>query len=99
MILAGKLTDVNVHPDRHWSARARMRMLVGNDGRTAMIKDVNALLTLAIILLGGGLLCGRLAHFIRLPHIVGQILVGIVLGPSVLNLIAPNAVASLGVFT
>jgi PTS system fructose-specific IIC component len=66
--------------------------------RTLMIGGANPILVLAIILLGG-LFGGWLAHRIRLPRIVGQIVVGIALGPSVANLFTAGAVSSLGVFT
>ncbi|MFW8599998.1 cation:proton antiporter [Desulfobacterota bacterium M19] len=52
-------------------------------------------ITLALaILLGGGFLSGRLCQLIRLPSVTGYICVGLLLGPSGLNLIPGTAVGN-----
>jgi fructose PTS system EIIBC or EIIC component len=49
----------------------------------------NALLTLALLLVAG-LAAGALAKRVHLPSVTGQILVGILLGPSVLDVFGPR---------
>jgi PTS system fructose-specific IIC component len=63
-----------------------------------VLQDVNPLLALAVLLLGG-LLGGYLARLARLPHVIGQIAVGVALGPSLLDLFTPGTLTSLGTFT
>ncbi|HEX9639863.1 MAG TPA: cation:proton antiporter [Candidatus Krumholzibacteria bacterium] len=52
------------------------------------------LLTLAIVLLGG-VFSGQLARLIRLPRVTGQIVIGVILGPSVLALVDLPAIHAL----
>lgn len=59
-----------------------------------MIPDAHPLLVFSVILLAG-LLAGRISHLIRLPHVTGQIIVGILLGHSVLNLFPAAALEGL----
>lgn len=47
-------------------------------------------LTQVSVLLVGALLLGRLAAAVRLPPIIGELLTGIVLGPSLLAIVAPD---------
>jgi Kef-type K+ transport system membrane component KefB/mannitol/fructose-specific phosphotransferase system IIA component (Ntr-type) len=71
----------------------------GGFGRHTMaFPGMNELLSLALVLLGG-LAGGWLARKVRLPHIIGQILVGVLIGPAVLDLIGPQARAGLGTLT
>ncbi len=52
-------------------------------------------ITLALaILLGGGFLSGRLCQLIRLPSVTGYICVGLLLGPSGINLVPGDAVGN-----
>ena len=50
-----------------------------------MLQEVNPLLALAVLLLGG-LLGGYLARLAHLPHVIGQIIVGVVINIFVLGL-------------
>ena len=53
-------------------------------------------LTLALLLLvGGANILGHLAVRLRQPKVVGEILAGILLGPSLLGLLAPDTVAQI----
>ena len=56
-----------------------------------MLSGANPLLTLAIVLTAG-VLFGGLAKRVRLPSVTGQILIGIVIGPSVLGLFDREAI-------
>ena len=46
-----------------------------------------------------GLVFGRLAKFIKLPNVTGYLIAGLLLGPSLLNLIPANAVTSFSVIS
>jgi len=63
-----------------------------------VIEHANALFALAAIVLAGAI-GGQLAQRIRLPHVTGQILIGVLIGSSGLNLFGHDAVASLGTVT
>lgn len=54
----------------------------------------NSMFALAV-LLAFGAVCGQMAKLIRLPSVTGQILAGVLLGPSVLHLFGHDAVTSL----
>lgn len=62
--------------------------------------SIHLLLPLALILVGARLI-GRLSQRVGLPGVLGELLAGVILGPSVLRLIHPNeaisAVADIGV--
>lgn len=58
-------------------------------GSIFIVKEENMLLSLALILLLG-LLGGYLATKIRIPSLVMMIVVGLIIGPYTLNLIAPS---------
>lgn len=49
------------------------------------------------LVLFSGLLFGRLAKFVKLPNVTGYLIAGLLLGPSVLNLIPATAVDHFGV--
>ena len=63
-----------------------------------MIASANSLFALAIILIAG-LLGGRIAHLLRLPHVTGQILIGVLIGRSVLNVLSVDVVSHLETVT
>jgi PTS system fructose-specific IIC component len=63
-----------------------------------MIEHANSLLALAVIILAG-LLAGVLARRVRLPEIIGQIVVGVLLGRSVFNVFGPETVERLHIVT
>jgi fructose PTS system EIIBC or EIIC component len=63
-------------------------------GMTLPLPPDNPLFTLAI-LLAFGALCGQLARRIGLPSVTGQILAGILLGPSVLHVFGHEAAMEL----
>ena len=54
----------------------------------------NALFVLAVLLVSGAL-CGQLARKIHMPSVTGQILAGILLGPSVFHVFGHEAVQGL----
>ncbi len=54
----------------------------------------NMMFTLAV-LLALGAVCGQLAKKLHLPSVTGQILAGVILGPSVLHVFGHDAVVSL----
>ncbi|HKI84205.1 MAG TPA: cation:proton antiporter, partial [Candidatus Krumholzibacteria bacterium] len=56
--------------------------------------DAFPLLTLAVILVAG-VLSGQLARRVKLPAVTGQILAGVVIGPSILDLASIEAIHSL----
>ncbi len=60
----------------------------------ALIHGTSPLLVLSVVLTAG-VACGTLAKRFRLPSVTGQILIGILLGPSVLNLFEHDAVEGL----
>ena len=64
------------------------------------MESIDLLLPLAVILVGARLV-GRLSQRLGLPAVLGELLAGLVLGPSVLGWIEPNevlkAVAEIGV--
>ena len=63
-----------------------------------MIAGANSLFALAVVVLAG-VVGGQLAHRIKLPHVTGQILIGVLIGSSGLNLLGSNAVDGLGTVT
>lgn len=62
------------------------------------IHDPSPLLILAVVVVAG-VASGHLARMIRLPGVTGQILVGILLGPSAVELFSAEAVHGLGPVT
>lgn len=63
-----------------------------------MLEQISPLLSLAI-LLAAGVLFGNLAHRLHLPSVTGQILIGMLLGPSVLNVFPRETVHQFQPFT
>ncbi|MFP4088188.1 MAG: PTS sugar transporter subunit IIA [Desulfobacteraceae bacterium] len=63
-----------------------------------MLEHINPLLTLAVLLVAG-LLFGNLAYRLHLPAVTGQILIGMLLGPSVLNVFPRETVHQFQPFT
>jgi mannitol/fructose-specific phosphotransferase system IIA component (Ntr-type)/Kef-type K+ transport system membrane component KefB len=63
-----------------------------------MLGQISPLLSLAILLVAG-LLFGNLAHRLHLPSVTGQILIGMLLGPSVLNVFPRETVHQFQPFT
>jgi len=59
-----------------------------------MLHEANPLLVLSIVL-AAGVACGTLAKRFHLPSVTGQILIGIILGPSLLNIFEPEALEGL----
>ncbi len=59
---------------------------------------MNIALAVGIIVLAG-FIGGKLTHRVRLPMITGYIVVGVLIGPSLLNVIPEDIVADLGIFT
>lgn len=53
----------------------------------------NTLLALAIMILAG-MLCGRLVKHIKLPNVTGYLIAGLLIGPSVFNIIPRNMIES-----
>lgn len=60
------------------------------------IVDLGALLSASIVLFTG-LIFGKLVTYFRLPNVTGYLLGGLLIGPSVLNILSTESVASLGV--
>lgn len=58
--------------------------------------ELGALLSIAIILLTG-LIFGKLASYVRLPNVTGYLVGGLVVGPSILNVISAESISSLGI--
>ena len=52
---------------------------------------------LALILLVG-LICGKLTNIVKLPNVTGYLIGGLILGPSILNIVPAEAVTSLSFF-
>ncbi|MFP3912467.1 MAG: PTS sugar transporter subunit IIA [Desulfobacteraceae bacterium] len=63
-----------------------------------MLGHISPLLTLAVLLVAG-LLFGNLAYRLHLPAVTGQILIGMLLGPSVLNVFPRETVHQFQPFT
>ena len=59
-----------------------------------MLTDASPLLTLSVILVAG-VLGGRLARAARLPSVTGQILAGVLLGPSVIGVFEHEAIEAM----
>ncbi len=59
---------------------------------------MNILLIIGIAM-GAGLLFSRGAHFVKLPNVTAFLLAGLLLGPSVTNIITREQVASMGVIS
>ena len=60
--------------------------------------EVNPILSLAILLVIG-LAAGRVSRFFGLPAIIGQILVGLVIGSAGINLFSHSSITSLDLIT
>ncbi len=59
---------------------------------------LNTLIDLALMILAG-MLFGRLVKFLRLPNVTGYLIGGLLLGPSVLNLVPENALSGLSLIS
>ncbi len=59
---------------------------------------MNLVLTIGIIIIAG-FLCGLLSERLRFPRITGYILVGVLLGPSLFNVITPQSITDLNIIT
>lgn len=60
--------------------------------------DIDPLLNVAIIIFTG-LFFGRLITYLRLPNVTGYLLGGLIVGPSVLNILSVENIASLGIIS
>ncbi len=60
--------------------------------------DIKIIFEIALILLSG-ILFGRLAKFVRLPNVTGYLIAGLILGPSLLNLIPASMVEGFSVIS
>ncbi|MEZ5944090.1 MAG: cation:proton antiporter [Planctomycetaceae bacterium] len=60
---------------------------LGMDTGDDMLDEANVLLVLAVILVAGTL-SGSLAKLLKLPSVTGQILIGVLIGPAVLNVLS-----------
>ncbi|WP_455382250.1 cation:proton antiporter domain-containing protein [Salinispira pacifica] len=63
-----------------------------------MVEEGKVLLVLAEVVLAG-LVGGQIAHRLKLPHVTGQILVGVLIGQAGLTLFGPDAIHGLDVVT
>ncbi|HUX12561.1 MAG TPA: PTS sugar transporter subunit IIA [Spirochaetia bacterium] len=63
-----------------------------------MVEEGKVLLVLAEVVLAG-LVGGQIAHMLKLPHVTGQILIGILIGQAGLTLFGPAAVHGLDIVT
>ena len=59
---------------------------------------LDLLLKLSIIILVG-VLGGRIANYFKLPSVSGYIVAGLIIGPSIINLVSSQDVTSLAVIT
>lgn len=57
--------------------------------------ELDALLSIAIVLFSG-LLFGKLVTYLKLPNVTGYLIGGLIIGPSVLNILSTESIASLG---
>lgn len=60
--------------------------------------NFNTLIYLALMILAG-MLFGRLVKFVRLPNVTGYLIGGLLIGPSVLNLVPENALSELSIIS
>lgn len=60
--------------------------------------DLDALLSVAIVLFTG-LIFGKLITYLRLPNVTGFLIGGLVIGPSVLNVLSLESIQSLGIIS
>ena len=60
--------------------------------------DLDALLSIAIVLFSG-LFFGKLVTYIKLPNVTGYLIGGLIIGPSVLNILSTESIASLGLIS
>lgn len=59
----------------------------------------NKIIIETAIMLLAGLFCGRLAKFLKFPNVTGYLIAGLLLGPSLLNLIPNSMVSGFGVIS
>ncbi|MPQ43174.1 cation:proton antiporter [Clostridium tarantellae] len=59
---------------------------------------MNALFYIGTILLSG-LIVGKIASFLKFPKVTGYLIAGIIIGPSMLNIIPKDTVANLGIIS
>lgn len=60
--------------------------------------ELNLLYYIGIILLTG-LVFGKLVTYLKLPHVTGYLIGGIIIGPSLLNIVPHEAASSFGIIT
>src|SRR6059058_1158333 len=65
------------------------------EGARVSTQTLGSLTLALLLLLAGANLLGHLAARLRQPKVVGEILAGIVLGPSLLGLLAPHVTGQL----
>lgn len=58
-------------------------------GRRLSLLQINVILNSALLLIAG-FLVGKLVNKIKLPAVTGYLIAGIILGPSILNLMTPE---------
>ena len=59
---------------------------------------MNALFYIGTILLSG-VIVGKIASFFKFPKVTGYLIAGIIIGPSILNIIPKNTVTNLGIIS
>lgn len=60
--------------------------------------DLDALLSIAIVLFTG-LFFGKIITYLRLPNVTGYLIGGLIIGPSVLNILSAESIGSLGIIS
>lgn len=60
--------------------------------------DLGALLSIAIVLFTG-LFFGKIITYLRLPNVTGYLIGGLIIGPSVLNILSTESIASLDIIS
>ena len=60
--------------------------------------DFGALLSIAIVLFAG-LFFGKVATYFRLPNVTGYLIGGLIMGPSLLNILSAESIDSLGIIS
>lgn len=60
--------------------------------------DLDALLSIAIVIFTG-LFFGKIITYLGLPNVTGYLIGGLIIGPSILNLLSQESIASLGIIS
>lgn len=60
--------------------------------------DLDALLSIAIVIFTG-LFFGKIITYLKLPNVTGYLIGGLIIGPSVLNILSTESIASLGLIS